>query len=173
MLQLYLKTKVRTANPVNERLERRLYWSCLKSEWYVLLNPQSYLLFEKEASYKTISEIRMEICLPTSGLGKIAYPDVLPTPPIGSPAPTEDSTGMIMAQERGGTLSMASAELETSWRYYLSDIAVRHIANRLVNTFYQDDASSWLSMPIERMSRLAEELDLQLTQWYTLPLILA
>jgi hypothetical protein len=33
MLQIYLKTKPRTTIPVNERLERRLYWSCLKSEW--------------------------------------------------------------------------------------------------------------------------------------------
>jgi hypothetical protein len=112
----------------------------------------------------------MEICLPPSGLGKVAYPDVFPTPPIGSPGPAEHLNDVAMDHERSSSQSMSSASLlEKSWCYYLSDIAVRRIANRLVNAFYQDSASSWLSMPIERMSRVAEELDLQLTQWYLLP----
>lgn len=115
----------------------------------------------------------MEICLPPSGLGKIAYPDVFPTPPIGSPGPTENSIDVAVDHERNGSLSMPNAELEKSWGYYLSDIAVRRIANRLVNTFYQESPSSWLLMPIERMIRVAEELDLQLTQWYVLPVILS
>jgi hypothetical protein len=33
MLQIYLKTKDRTKDCPEETLERRLYWSCLKSEW--------------------------------------------------------------------------------------------------------------------------------------------
>ncbi len=61
---------------------------------------------------------------------------------------------------------MLTAELEKSWGYYLSDIAVRRIADRLVNTFYQESPKSWLSMPLERMIRVAEELEMQLTQWY-------
>jgi hypothetical protein len=114
----------------------------------------------------------MEICLPPSGLGKVAYPDVFPTPPTGSPGPAETLSDANVAtdHERSSSQSMSSASLlEKSWCYYLSDIAVRRIANRLVNAFYQDSASSWLSIPVERLSRVAEELDLQLTQWYLLP----
>jgi hypothetical protein len=33
MFQIYLKTKDKTKTGANESLERRLYWSCLKSEW--------------------------------------------------------------------------------------------------------------------------------------------
>lgn len=32
-LQTYLMAKARSVGPASERLERRLYWSCLKSEW--------------------------------------------------------------------------------------------------------------------------------------------
>lgn len=57
-------------------------------------------------------------------------------------------------------------ELERIWSYYLSEIAVRKIGNRIMNCFYQDDATSWLAMPLHRMTRIAEELDLQLSQWW-------
>lgn len=117
-----------------------------------------------------VSEIRMEICLPPSGLAKINYPDEFPTPPSGSPTRVDDS---VRDRAAGHGLendpSMLTAELEKSWGYYLSDIAVRRIANRVMNTFYRGSPSSWLSMPLERMIRMAEELELQLTQWYSLP----
>lgn len=38
-IQIYLKTRGRHGGSFDESLERRLYWSCLKSEWYVNLKP--------------------------------------------------------------------------------------------------------------------------------------
>lgn len=103
--------------------------------------------------------MRMEVCLPPSGLAKINYPDVLPTPPGGSPGRRPD--GLFHEPNS----SMLTAEQEQSWCYYLSDIAVRRIANRTINSLYLEDESSWMSTPVERLIRVAEELELQLTQW--------
>lgn len=103
----------------------------------------------------------MEICLPPSGLSTINSPDALPSPPVcSSNAVPDDSVG----HPKNHTPAL-SAGLEQSWFYYLSDIAVRRIANRIVNTFYQGSASGWLSTPIERMTQAATELELQLSQW--------
>lgn len=103
----------------------------------------------------------MEICLPPSGLSTINYPDALPTPPRGSSNPLPK--GSIGDSENHTTT--LSVGLEQSWFYYLSDIAVRRIANRIVNTFYQGSASVWLSIPIDKMIHAASELELQLIQW--------
>lgn len=108
----------------------------------------------------------MDICLPASGLAKVNYPDVFPSPPIGSPVMAETPAADATVYNTEGPSSMLSPELENSWSYYLSEIAVRHITNRMVNTFYQNNESSWLSMPIHRMIRVAQELESQLTQWH-------
>ena len=102
----------------------------------------------------------MEVNLPPSGLAKVAYSDVFPSPPRGSPAPGD---------EFHASPSSSGSEhpfLERVWSYYLSEIAVRKIGNRIMNCFYQDDATAWLSMPLQGLMRIAEELELQLTQWY-------
>lgn len=110
----------------------------------------------------------MEIDLPSSGLAKVNYPDVFPTPPAGSPEPPDHSS--IPTDRAPDRISFSAQGLEPDqqqiWKYYLSEIAVRKIGNRLMNCFYKDDESVWLSMPLERMIRVADELDLQLTQWY-------
>ncbi|KAH7068344.1 hypothetical protein BKA63DRAFT_521595 [Paraphoma chrysanthemicola] len=144
MFQIYLRAKDRTKVGVNEGLERRLYWSCLKSE----------------------CEIRMDICLPASGLAKVAYSNAFPSPPCGSPVPHPESVADGSVSNTDGPTSMLSPELENSWNYYLSEIAVRHITNRVMNTFYHKDEDAWLLMPIHQMIWMAEELESQLTQWY-------
>jgi hypothetical protein len=50
--------------------------------------------------------------------------------------------------------------------YYLSDTAVRQIGHRLVNTFYKEEETSWLSMSVDRIIRVAQEIELQLSYWY-------
>jgi hypothetical protein len=110
----------------------------------------------------------MEINLPSSGLAKVNYPDVFPTPPTGSPEPPDHSS--IPMDRTGSLVSFSTRGLESDqeqiWKYYLSEIAVRKIGNRLMNCFYKEDESAWLSMPLDRMIRVADELNLQLTQWY-------
>lgn len=104
--------------------------------------------------------MRMEIDLPPSGLAKVNDSDVFPTPP------KEISERGHDCHSTGASHSRLLPELEKSWGYYLSDIAVRQIGNRLMNTFYKEDESSWLTMPLDRVIRVAEEIDLQLTHWY-------
>lgn len=114
------------------------------------------------------SELRMEMKVPPSGLANIAYPDIFPTPPDPSDD-IEVLDGQIMARavNRRDSFPVRPSEpdLEMVWSYYLSELAVRKIANRIMNCFYRQDESSWLSMPIDRMIRVAEELELQITQW--------
>jgi hypothetical protein len=103
----------------------------------------------------------MEINLPPSGLAKVNYPDAFPTPPSSSPAPeSTDNTMTPIAPHRN-----SAQDSEEVWSYYVSELAVRKIGNRLMNCFYKEDESSWLSMPLERMIRVANELELQLTLW--------
>ncbi|CAM1508932.1 Fc.00g026710.m01.CDS01 [Cosmosporella sp. VM-42] len=112
-------------------------------------------------------EIRMEVNLPPSGLANVAYSDVFPTPPSESLGPGDDD------QVATPFSRPEQPELERIWSYYLSEIAVRKIGNRIMNCFYQEDASAWLTMPLSKMMRIADELELQLTQWFdNLPVIL-
>lgn len=109
---------------------------------------------------KNKSELRMEINLPSSGLAKVALSDFFPSPP-------SDHQKSQVFDSLASPLSEAShTEVERIWSYYLSEIAVRKIGNRVMNCFYQEDAAAWLSMPLHRLIRVAEELELQLSQWY-------
>ncbi|KAF2187911.1 hypothetical protein K469DRAFT_568400 [Zopfia rhizophila CBS 207.26] len=165
-LQIYLRGQPQRHFSGSKGVERRLYWSCLKSEWRVKC--RNIYPFELSSS----SEIRMEINLPPSGLAKVNYPDVFPTPPSGSPElPGASFKDTAAAAYRN---AFSEPDMELIWCYYLSEIAVRKIGNRLMNCFYEHDESSWLSMPLNRMIRVAEELELQLSQWFEhLPTTLA
>lgn len=110
----------------------------------------------------------MEMNLPPSGLANIAYPDVFPTPPNPSDEiEISDDQSLARSEHRRESFSLRPSELdlEMIWSYYLSELAVRKIANRIMNCFYRQGESSWLSMPIDRMIRVAEELELQISQW--------
>ena len=99
----------------------------------------------------------MEVNLPPSGLAKVAYSEVFPSPPSDLPRGNNSTSSPASV--------LRQPELERVWSYYLSEIAVRKIGNRVMNCFYQDDAAHWLTMPLHRMTRIAEELELQLSQW--------
>lgn len=107
----------------------------------------------------------MEINLPPSGLAKVNYPDVFPTPPGGSPEPPDDPEASGATKRHSSSAQRLTPNSEEVWSYYLSEIAVRKIGNRLMNCFYKEAEGSWLSMPLDRMIRVAEELEIQLTQW--------
>lgn len=105
----------------------------------------------------------MEIDLPPSGLAKVDYSNQFPSPPSLQGDMTD--TSLFTTKLAHDSSSKIKRQLEQSWIYYLSDVSHRHISTRLVNMFYQDNAESWLSMPIDRMVNVAQELHLQLTQW--------
>lgn len=109
----------------------------------------------------------MEINLPPSGLAKVNYPDVFPSPPASSPVLSDAlPRGMSSTVHKNSfAANRLEPDTELIWCYYISEIAVRRIGNRVMNCFYEQDETSWLSMPPHRMIRIAEELELQLTQW--------
>jgi hypothetical protein len=118
-----------------KRLEQRLYWTCLKSE----------------------CEMRDEIELPPTGLAKIDYPDIFPSPPGGTPEPQDNS--------QLTPHSSLDATSQHSWYYYLAEIASRRLLNRITYTLYGAGPMHWMSTPIHKLIRLANELDAQVQQW--------
>lgn len=118
-----------------KRLEQRLYWSCLKSE----------------------CEMREEVDLPPTGLAKVDYPDVFPSPPGGTPEPEDNNPAM--AWESSGPA------FQQSWYYYLSEIASRRIGNRIIHALHSMQPHEWALVPFRRLQRIAEELDAQVLQW--------
>ena len=141
--------------PSERRLEQRLYWTVLKSE----------------------CEVRTQLDLPQSDLCKVGYPHLFPTPPT-PPSPVRSPQEAFRPQTPVSTttassqiLSMASCSSqqnseEQSWFYYLGEIALRRIENRVLNVFYKEDHHSWSRMDIETMIYAAEDIEAQLAIWY-------
>ncbi|KAK2593048.1 hypothetical protein QQS21_009256 [Conoideocrella luteorostrata] len=136
----------------SRRLEQSLYWSCFKSE----------------------CEFRVELPLQQSEISLGEYPDLFPSPP--SPLATDDQSipGAPATAFGGSPLQMDEAtELrqhavrlcneEESWYYYLTEIALRRIGNRIVNTFFRQNRSSWLH--IKPLLRMAREFEAQVSSW--------
>jgi hypothetical protein len=101
--------------------------------------------------------MREEIELPPSGLAKVEYPDVFPSPPGDTPEPED--------VRRGGITAHLEGAFQRSWYYYLSEIAYRRISNRISHTLHKERPEAWLTIPCKRLQRLAEELDAQAMQW--------
>ena len=130
------------------RLEQRLYWSCYKAE----------------------CEVRAEMDLPDSSLADLQYPDTHPSPPeidIASPTPVVESLiGDRMVQSPSGTkLLVSHQQQEQSWFYYLTEITLRRIGNRVLNTLYSAGYASWANNMMPFMVNAAEEFEQQLQEW--------
>ncbi|KAI9038749.1 uncharacterized protein KD926_010484 [Aspergillus affinis] len=131
-------------------MEQRLYWSCYKAE----------------------CELRAEINLPNSSLADIHYSDMHPSPP------DIDDDGVIAEfglspQERPSwsrsairTTFGSRQQHEQTWYYYLTEITLRRIANRVLNLFYAGDYSNWTSDLVPFMVKAAEQFEQQLQEWY-------
>jgi hypothetical protein len=112
---------------------------------------------------KSECELREEVNLPPTSLAKVEYPDIFPSPPNETPFAEETDTS--------GPLELA---FQQSWYYYLSEIALRRISNRITHALYKSQSKSWLTMPLQRIQRIADELDAQVVQWSeNIPLALA
>lgn len=130
------------------RFEQRLYWTVLKSE----------------------CEMRAELDLPQSALCKVAYPDLFPSPPTpSSPAesPLEHlshQTPMSTTTPHSSTSTNTLHNLEQqSWFYYMSEIALRRIENRVLNAFYKQKHHHWTN--IADMINAANQVEAQLDAW--------
>lgn len=150
-----------------KRLEQSLYWSCFKSE----------------------CEFRVELPFPQSELSLGEYPNLFPSPP--SPKSTDNSGTAASLPIYGNTFgnngiafgsldsfhpywnTIDERELrrhaqqlyneEESWYYYLTEIALRRIGNRIINSFFCQDRSAWLN--IKPFLRIAQEFEVQVSSW--------
>lgn len=128
----------------NRRLEQSLYWSCFKSE----------------------CEIRVELALPQSAIASMEYPHLFPSPP--SHSRDVSVTGLhgdeMLSAERGvGHDSDKVLNEEKSWYYYLTEVALRRISNRILNTFYSQDHTKWKD--ILPLIPIAKEFESQILVW--------
>ncbi len=96
------------------------------------------------------SELQLELNLPNSILEKVNFPYTFPHPPDFDQVALED----------GGQ------DEARSWFYYLAEIAIRHLLNRIIRTL------SWSTenqseQDIRRLLSQSELLETQLHDWHT------
>lgn len=142
-----------------QRLEQSLYWSCFKSE----------------------VEIRVELPLPQSAIAEYEYPALFPTPPTLSeeypkhrdPTFGWDSAEPVTRSPDGNTTGFAGMGVcnhitklfneEQSWYYYLTEVALRRIGNRVLNSFYREEPTTWSN--IKPLIPIALEFESQIDAW--------
>ncbi|OAL33523.1 hypothetical protein AYO20_07209 [Fonsecaea nubica] len=152
LYQIYLKLSHSSAKTTQVRkLEQRMYWSCFKSE----------------------CEILFELPLPESGIADFEYPHLFPSPPepvnVGSSSPMLDvfTTSPVSSSSLRATgNSTLQREHEQSWFYYLSEIALRRIGNRVLNSFYGGEHNLWENMDLQSMIDVGQEFVDLLSQWH-------
>ena len=140
----------------HKRIEQSLYWSCFKSE----------------------CEFRIELPLPLTEIGNIDHPKMFPTPPSpqGNEQSTQDELGEMELPPDPLTSRLAnkdSAEFrahvkslckeEESWYYYLTEIALRRVGNRIVNAFFRKQPVQWMN--VKPLLGIALEFDSQVSSW--------
>lgn len=132
----------------SKRLEQSLYWSCFKSE----------------------CEFRVELPLLQSEISLGEYPDLFPSPPspiAGDMSDVPSSSTAQQAMEEELDLRRHAVRLcneEESWYYYLTEIALRRIGNRIVNTFFRQEPPSWLKN-LKPLLYMAREFEAQVSSW--------
>ncbi|KAK5697751.1 hypothetical protein LTR17_023838 [Elasticomyces elasticus] len=143
-----------------ERLEECMYWSCFKSE----------------------IELRVELPLPQSELASDYHPQMFPCPRSPARASVQgrgSSSAIVGAPDDQSVRPSSSTHAgdypsprdhvarlwneEESWYYYLTEIALRRIGNRIINTFFRNNPSTWLD--VKPLLRIALEFDTQVSAW--------
>ncbi|KPM37345.1 hypothetical protein AK830_g9248 [Neonectria ditissima] len=144
-----------TQKPALKSLEQRLYWSCLKSE----------------------NELVTELPLPPSGLSSINYPHMFPSLPadfLNAPLPNgfaSFSNGTLMDASPQSTSTTSSDPVdqallqEQSWFYYLTEISLLRLSDRIIQYFYTAENASWLRTNVLDMINTADEFERQLDGW--------
>ncbi|EXJ77958.1 hypothetical protein A1O3_09117 [Capronia epimyces CBS 606.96] len=120
----------------DRRLEQRLYWSCMKSE----------------------CELRCELPLPPSGITRLNFPDLFPSPP------TELSSPTTQQRTLDGVDDDVEPEEEKSWFYYLAEISFRRMFNRIVTTVIGKGERGWINN-IETIIQQCDQFDEEINIW--------
>ena len=122
------------------------------------LAPGSFTLMQSLyfTIWKSECELRIELDLPGGPLlNNAEFPDAFPSPP--NPDPSSPAHEV--------------AEGERIWYYYLAEIAVRHLINRIIRA---TSADKWPPTPkeIRRLLRHADILESQVIEWQeSLPIL--
>ena len=136
--RIHLRSTSSTDAPSQDRLEQSLYWSCFKSE----------------------CEFRVELPLPQTELADLEHPHMFPTPPSPS---TEGIQPLTYSEASLAWNNQKQITEEMSWYYYLTELALRRMGNRILNTFYTYPHATW--MQISRFIHAAREFEIQLSNW--------
>lgn len=106
--------------------------------------------------WKSECELRMELSLPSPVLDSINFPYAFPTPPATADAGHEYATETVVS--------------ERSWYFFLSDIAARHLLNRLLRTDTDSPATTTNTTltphTVRRMIAQADMIETQVTNWH-------
>ncbi|CAI7586107.1 unnamed protein product [Penicillium pancosmium] len=102
--------------------------------------------------FKSECEFRVELPFPQSELSLGEYLTLFPSPP--SPDPYDCGPKKHARYK---------CKEEESWYYYLTEIALRRIGNRIINSFFCEDRSFWLN--IRPFLRIAQEFEVQVSSW--------
>lgn len=154
------------------RLEQTIYWSCFKSEIEMRI--------ELPLALSTISSFEYPSMFPTPpNPAASAHMDSLPTAYEASAwHKVIDATYGSNIRELTGYSDIVDATHDTqnliqhrgvlyneeeSWYYYLTEVALRRISNRIVNSFYRVPWDAWLEP--ERWITLAIEFAAQIDAW--------
>lgn len=143
--QLWRRTQKRWGQVMcreTKRLEQRLYWSCMKSEWYVRSGQTPCEAWTFRLMDRRPSELRCEMPLPASGITQFGYPDLFPSPPRETTSPAAEHRSM--ADEASPHDEMQPEE-ERSWLYYLAEISYRRLLNRAIATFGPEGHEGWIT----------------------------
>lgn len=110
--------------------------------------------------------MRVELHLPQSAIANVDYPHMLTSPP------SHPADGPGVEQFEGDTLSFEQRlreysnkvhNDEKSWYYYLTEVALRRIGNRILNTFYREDHANWVD--IIPLIPIAKKFQAQILVW--------
>jgi hypothetical protein len=95
---------------------------------------------------------------------------MFPSPPTTPGTPIEGSlrsTGDTHSIVGGYTPASDISENleEQSWFYYLAEIALRRIGNRIIHAFYSSDHQSWADFNVTEFTAMAEGFEHELEAW--------
>ncbi|TDZ37523.1 hypothetical protein CTRI78_v011109 [Colletotrichum trifolii] len=136
---LWRRTQRRGPDNISQktrRLEQRLYWSCMKSE----------------------CELRCEIPLPSSGISRLNYPDLFPSPPSEVASPVARPSALDILEDD------IQPEEETSWFYYLAEISSRRMLNRAISIMGYHGEQAWIRN-VAKVVEKCKDIDQQINVW--------
>lgn len=131
-------------------IEQRLYWSCVKAE----------------------CELRADLQLPASGLLRFKYPDLFPFlsfPFASEAAAISPEQGLWPEEFSPASQPLSDGNLrpeeERSWLYYLAEISLRKIMNRVLDGLYSRGEQYWLG-DIDKVTAQHAAFSEELALWW-------